>query len=572
MYLNNKNIVTIEKMFINGSIHTIDKKNSVYEAIGINKGKIVFLGSNSEAMSLSDKNTKIIDLNHKTIVPGFIDTYIRIPEQLFMKKDDLNLFRCTNIDEYMATIREYIDTHSDKDIIYGCGWDNSRIIGARINYRERLNDLCYDKAIILRDRTGHILWLNDKAFERYRITKYTDSPIGGIIELDEKGELSGLLKDNAVNLVDAGELSNYSNKEYLAGFIKFQDRLHSYGITSVGIVENHCVQIPFDVYRLAEMKNILKLRINYGVKILPYEIKHKTIYEQLHKLKRQKIIYKSRYFDITRACFEGDGLIEMQSAFLFKPYRNGSNINTDFVGRFKWDMLEFKEAIKMANRLDFDTTVECSGDNACKAAMDGFEYSERNNNYNKWRNSIVNLDLITKYYIRRMKLLGISAIIHPFWYYQDRNMAESQYKSIGEDRIQRLYPYKTLVSNNIVTSSSSEFYVEDMPNPLKGIWCAATRNLYDLRKSEHYIENIMLIPEYRLNPDERVSILEAVRSFTIDAACVLGKEKETGSLEYGKNADFIVLDKNIFSCSPEQIANVNVCSTYFEGELVYTNE
>ena len=82
----------------------------------------------------------------------------------------------------------------------------------------------------------------------------------------------------------------------------------------------------------------------------------------------------------------------------------------------------------------------------------------------------------------------------------------------------------------------------------------------------------MLIPEYRLNPDERVSILEAVRSFTIDAACVLGKEKETGSLEYGKNADFIVLDKNIFSCSPEQIANVNVCSTYFEGELVYTNE
>lgn len=572
MYLNNKNIVTIEKMFINGSIYTIDKKNSVYEAMGINQGKIVFLGSNNEASNLIDENTRIIDLNRRTVMPGFIDSYIKVPEQVFMKNDDLNLFRCTDMDQYMAAIREYIETHNDKDIVYGCGWDNNKIINSKINCREVLNDLCHDKAVILRDRTGHMLWLNDKAFERYKITKYTENPIGGTIELDEKGEFTGILKDNAVNLVDIGELKNYRNKEYLAGFIRFQDRLHSYGITCVGLVEEKFVPIPFDVYRLAEMKNILKLRINYGVKILPYEIEHKTIYEQLHELKRQKIIYKSRYFDITRACFEGDGLIEMQSAFLFKCYRNENRISEDYVGRFKWELLEFKEAVKMANRLDFDTAIECSGDNACKATMDGIEYSERNNNYNKCRNSIVNLDLITKYYIRRMKLLGINAIIHPFWYYQDMNIAESQYKSIGEDRIQRLYPYKTLISNDIITASSSEYYVEDMPNPLKAIWCAATRNLYDFRKSADYGENIMLKPEYRLNPDEKVSILEAVRSFTIDAAYVLGKEKETGSLECGKNADFIILDKNIFNCSAQEIANVNVCRTYFGGELVYTNE
>ena len=572
MYLNNKNIVTIEKMFINGSINTIDKKNSVYEAMGINQGKIVFLGSNSEALNLSDRNTEIIDLNQKTIIPGFIDAYIKIPEQLFMKRDDLNLSKCSNLDEYMAAIREYIEIHTDKDVVYGYGWDSNKIISLGINYKETLNDICYNKAIILRDRTGHMLWLNDKAFERYKIAKHIDNPIGGIIEIDEKGNFSGILKDNATILIDMKELRNYSNKEYLEGLIRFQKKLHSHGVTSAGLVGENYIHIPFDVYRLAEMKNILKLRINYGIKILPYEIKHKTIYEQLHELKRHKIIYKSRYFDITRACFEGDGLIEMNSSFLFKPYRNGYKANSDYIGRFKWEMLEFKEAVKMANRLDFDTVIECTGDNACKAAIDGIEYSQRNNNYNKCRNSIVNLDLITKYYIRRMKLLNINAIIHPFWYYQDKNIVEKQYKLIGEDRIQRLYPYKALIDNDIVTASSSDYYVDDISNPLKGIWCAATRNLYDFKKCRDDNENIMLHPEYRLNPDEKVSILEAVRSFTIDAAYVLGKENEIGSLEYGKNADFIVLDENIFDCNLNKVPNINVCSTYFAGELVYTSE
>ena len=226
----------------------------------------------------------------------------------------------------------------------------------------------------------------------------------------------------------------------------------------------------------------------------------------------------------------------------------------------------------MANRLDFDVAIECRGDNACKVAIDGIEYSQKNNNYNTCRNSMVHLDLITKYYIRRMKLLGISAIIHPFWYYENDNSVKIEYKSIGEDRIQRLYPYKTLVKNNIITAAASEYYIEDVPNPLKGIWCAVTRNLYDFKNPLYNENNIMKNPKYRLNPNERVSIQEAVRSFTIDAAYVLGKEKEVGSIEYGKNADFIVLDKNIFEIASEEIANTSVCATYFDGRLVYTSE
>lgn len=563
MYLKNKKVFTIEKIFINGQIYTLDKKNSIFEAMGITNGKIVFLGTNKGAINASDNNTSIIDLNHKTIIPGFIDAYIKIPEKIMMTEEDLNLFDCNTIEECLDTVRKYINAHIDKDIIYGSGWDYNKFCKAPD--KKLLNNICSNKPIILRDITGHMLWLNDRAFEYFEISKDSISSIGGGIELDKNGELLGILTDNVVRLINMKEIYIYG--DYINGLIKFQNNLHSYGITSIGLVENDSAYIPFDIYKEAERKDKLKLKINYGIYIYPYEIYHKTIYEQIHELKRLNIIYKSRYFNITRACFEADGLIEMHSAFLFKPYRNGNN-----AGKFKWDILEFKEGVKMANRLDFNAAIECRGDNACKVAIDGIEYSQKNNNYSKFRNSIVHTDLITKYYIRRMKILGINAVIHPFWYYESNEHVENEYESIGEDRIQRLYPYKSLVENNIVTAASSDYYVSDEPNPIKGIWCAVTRNLYDFTNKSELNENLMICPQYRLNPEEKVTVLDAVRSFTIDAAYILGKEKEVGSIEYGKNADFVVLNKNIFESSIEEIPNIKVCRTYFDGELVYINE
>ena len=256
MYLNNKKIVTIEKMFINGVIYTMDDNNSIYETMGISQGKIVFLGNNNEAMNLINENTKIIDLNHKTVIPGFIDAYIKIPEKMIMKKDDLSLFECTNLDEYLNTIKDYVNTHIEKRVIYGCGWDFNKFLKYNDSYsykgphKNLLNNICLDKAIVLRDLTGHMLWLNDKAFKYYGITTESPSPIGGKIEHDEQGELWGTLRDNAVKLVDMTELSQYSNKNYLNRFMIFQKQLHSYGITSIGLVENDSANIQLDVYRL----------------------------------------------------------------------------------------------------------------------------------------------------------------------------------------------------------------------------------------------------------------------------------------------------------------------------------
>ncbi|MGN0144246.1 MAG: amidohydrolase [Clostridium sp.] len=576
MGLNNREMFVIEKLFVNCIIYSMNKSNSVYRVMGVSKGKIVFLGNSVEIINIIDKNTEIIDLGQKIIIPAFIDTHIKIPERIIMNKDNLSLYNCKNVKEYLKTINDYVSANGNKRIIYGAGWDYNKFLrsnnSCKSPNKQLLNNICNNKPIILRDNTGSVLWLNDTALEYFEIDENTITPVGGTIELDERGETTGILKGHAAYLINLKDIVDYNENDYFNGFIKFQDKLHSYGITSIGLVKDGMIDIPLELYKMLYGKNLLKIRIYYGIKILPYEICHRTIYEQIHELKRLKIIYENEYFDINRACFQVDGPIRTHEAFLFKPYKDKEKSGHEYLGRFMWNLLEFKEGLKMANRLDFNTSIEAKGDNACRLAIDGIEYSRRNNNYNKCRNSIVNLELVTKYYIRRMKNLKVNAIIHPFWYYQDINDVKREYELIGEERIQRLYPYRSLIENNILTSSSSDYYVEDNPDPIKAIWCSVTRNLYDFKNNDSMPRGLIINSKYRLNPSESVDVLSAVKSFTIDAAYILGKDNEIGSIEIGKNADFIVLSKDIFKIDPAELENTFVCRTYFQGNLLYKNQ
>ena len=282
-------------------------------------------------------------------------------------------------------------------------------------------------------------------------------------------------------------------------------------------------------------------------------------------------MYKTDLFDVSIAKFLADGIIEMETAYLFKPYESIGEKYTETNGIFKWDIVEFKEAITMANRLDFNVCIHAVGDFACKLAIDAIEDSA-NNMKHSYRNSLIHIDLITKYYIRRMKLLNINAIIQPFWFYKNVNSSKNEVLVIGKQRAHREYPVKSLIDQGIVTAGASDHGVTEESSPLNAIECAIIRNLYDFIPSRYPEKVDLNDTRYRLNPSERISVIEAIKVFTINAAYVLGKEKEIGSLEIGKKADFIVLDKNIFITDPLYIHDINVVQTYFNGELVYLNE
>ena len=583
MKLNKKSSSYADKIFVNGVIYSIDSNSSVYESMAIKDGIIVALGSKEEIRKYSTDKTEIVDLKFKIVLPGFIDAHNHIPEKMSIKKQELSLFDASNPCEYLKLIQSYVDSHPEEKIIYGVGWKSSNFKGKENDLnrytevfkgpnKKWLEKILTDKPIVLKDYESHTLWLNNQGFEYFKITKDTKAPVGGEIELDEHGELWGTLKENATRLVNIDNTQKYKDEDYLSRFIKYQSILHSYGITTISLIDAEELEMPLELYRKLEMTNKLKLNIIYGVTIMPYDVCKKTICEQIHQLKRNRIIYKTHLFDISIAKFFADGIIEMKTAYLFKPYRTIDEKSNITNGIFRWNMVEFKEGITMANRLECNVCIHAVGDYACKLAIEGIEYSKQNNIKHSYRNSLIHIDLITKYYIRRMKFLNINAIIHPFWFYKNLNSSKNEVLAIGEERVQREYPQKSLIDEGIITAGFSDIDVTSESSPLNGIECAIVRNLYDFIPSGYPEKVDMSDSRYMLNPNERISVLEAIKMFTINAAYVLGKEKEVGSLEIGKKADFIVLDKNIFTTEPLNVHDINIERTYFNGEIVYLNE
>lgn len=582
MDLNRKTQSDADKLFVNGTIYSIDDKNRIYQAMAIKKGSIIALGSNEEIGSYSNEKTEIVDLKYKVVLPGFVYAHSHIPEKMMIKKDGLSLLGGNSPYQYLKLIQSYVDSHPEEEIIYGFGWKSSNFEGGENDpnryievfkgpSKRWLEKIKTEKPIVLKSFDNHTLWLNNKAFEYFSITNHTKNPVGGKIELDEDGELWGTLKENAIRLINLEKFQNYSDKDYLSRFIKYQNILHSYGVTAIGLIEEEKPGVPLELYRRLEITNRLKLKVIYGVTIMPYEVCKQTICEQIHQLKRNKIKYETDLFIISVAKFYVDGTIGMKTAYLFKSYEVETKENKTN-GVFMWEMLEFKEAIEMANRLNFNVCIHAVGDFACKLAIDGIEFSTNNNEKHGYRNSLISINLITKYYIKVMKLLDINAIIKPFWFSENISCEENEVLTIGEERTQREYPVKSLINEGIVTSGGFDKETYEVQNPLSAIECAVIRNLYDFIPSGYPDKVDLKDVRYRLNPSERISIVEAVKMFTINAAYVLGKEKEIGSLELSKKADFIVLDKNIFEAHPLDLHDINIVQTYFNGELVYFNE
>lgn len=572
-----------DKIFINGVIYSIDNKYRVYEAMAIKNEKIAALGTNEDIKGYFNKVKEVINLNFRAILPGFINAQCNMLERIMIKKDGLSLFQGKNSNEYLNLIQSYIESHPKEKIIYGIGWRNSDFYRENESLNEYnivfkgpnrkwIDKIKTDKPIVLKACNNHSLLLNSNAFEYFNITKDTKISIGGKVEVNENGELWGTLKENAMNLVDINEIQTYKENEYMSSFIRYQSELHSCGITTISSIDKEDGKMPLELYRRLEMMEKLKLRIVYGNTIMPKETCKRSIYEQIHQLKRDRIIYKTELFDISIAKLFADGIIENMTAYMFKPYEQIDKFSDEIRGEFLWHKDEFEEAIKMVNMLEFNAHIHAVGDLACKLAIDGIEYSSKNNINMNCRNSLINIDLITKYYIWKMKELSINAIVKPFWFYKDINSSKNEVLAIGGQRAYRQYPLKSLIDGGVVAAAASDLDVLVETNPLNAIECAVLRNLYDFIVSG-YPETInMNDPRYRLNPNERISVLEAIKMFTINAAYILGKEKEIGSLEVGKKADFIVLDRDIFNVKLLDISNINIQRTYFNGELVYLNE
>jgi len=551
--MNSASILPADLVLTNGIIYTVDNRRSRASAMAVKGDTIVFVGDDKNASQWIGNNTRLIDLQGRLVLPGFIDSHNHAADGTFelfeVKLHDLN-----SVDEYKQAIIEFRAAHPHTQGILGGGWMNP-LFPPQGPSKEILDEVAPDIPVVLGSEDYHSVWVNSKALEIAGISRDTPNPVRGIIEKDDQGNPNGTLRESAVDLVEQ-VIPPYTVEQLIEGLRYFQNMAHSYGITTVHIPGIAVDLLPLQALRQLEDSGEMSLRFRGALTVNANE--DVDIVEKLIQTREQN---KGRLFEISAAKMFMDGVVEGGTAYMEQPYLTKPN----FRGEPDWEPQKFNRMCAALENAGFQIHVHSIGDAATRVTLDGFAYARQQNGSGDRRHMLTHLHFVNPEDIQRLANLGVMAVVQPFWFLVDCHYWQIV-DYLGQERADRQYPMKSFFDSGVVVASSSDYNVTVPPNPLAAIETGITRKCPTEVIAEH--------PDYNkaLNPSEAVTLEEMIASYTINGAYANFLEKASGSLEIGKKADFIVLDKNLFDIPVEEIHTVQVLLTFFEGKEVYRRD
>ena len=535
--ISNLQAQNMKTAFINGKIYTVNKEQPYAEAVVVEGNKIIFVGSNDEAKKLMGASTNVIDINGKLMLPGFIDNHVHfISGGFYLLGIDLRPANSTK--EFKQILKEYAEKHPGKWITGGY-WDHEKWEVKELPIKEMIDEVVSDSPVFVDRLDGHMSVANSYALKLAGINKDTENPEGGLIVKDPKtGEPTGVLKDNAMSLItklipDPTATENY---EALLAALEEAKRL---GITSV---QDITYKDALDAFQNAKEKEDLTCRIYTRWPIAEY----KTLVEN-----NIQVGYGDDLIKMGSLKAFADGSLGSSTAWFFDKYNQDTttyglpmDIITD--GNMeKWCMDADKNHLQIS--------VHAIGDRANSWMLDLFDKITKENP--KWdrRFRIEHAQHVRFSDINRFAELGVIASVQPYHCIDDGVWAE---KRIGPERIKYTYPFKSFLDAGIKLCLGTDWYVAPL-NPLLGLYAAVTRRTLDDKNSNGWI------------PEQKISIEDAIKCYTINSAYAAFEENIKGSIEVGKLADLIVLSDDILTINPVKIKDVKVELTMFDGKIIY---
>jgi len=526
----------MKKLWLNGKIYTQNENQKIAEAIVTENDKIIFVGSNKDAIDFAGNDCEKYDFENKSVLPGFIDSHVHFMVGGF-SLTQLDLANAKSKDEFRKMIRNYVKDNNSEWILGG-NWNHLQFDERTLPTKEWLDDILPDTPAYLTRVDIHTALVNSVALKIAGITKDTYDPDGGQILRDGNGNPTGILKDTAMDIVKK-HIPPPTNEQYRSAFTAAQNEAIRNGITSFhDITEEKYFNMYIDAYN----KGKLNTRINSVFLIT-----------QLEEL-IEKNFFNNRSNNWLRAqsikAF-ADGSLGSNTAWFFDPYKDEPDtcgLPTDYMlnGKFKeWALLADKNKIQLV--------VHAIGDRAISEVLDVFEEIVKINPEWDRRFRIEHVQHIRNEDIARMKKLNVIASMQPSQLYDDGVWAEDK---IGKDRLKGTHAVKTLLDNGIKVCLGSDWTVTPL-NVIHGIDIAVNRTTKNGANPKGWISN------------EKISVEEAIKAYTIDAAYASFEEDIKGSIEIGKLADFIVLSENIFELPVEKISSVRVEKTVFDGEEIF---
>ena len=533
-------------ILFNGKVVTEDKDGSEAEAVAVKDGKIIKVGKNSEVTKLTREDTVKIDLEGKLLLPGFIDTH----EHCIRKGLQLDWINCRTppmktLEDVVKALREKAMSKPEGEWVIGSWFDESQWGDKRFPNRYDLDRASTSHPIYLGRAGGHNSVANSLALEMAGISKDTPQPPGGNIERDENGEPTGRLDEIAAMDMVRGIIptpNSDEETELLAKNWPILEQMYlSWGLTSIH--EAHIKAPQALAYQKLDREDRLKIRIGLMLDgMTPYKGYATS------DLARQGIRTPFKWSDRLRVVgvkVGTDGAMGSLTAALHEDYANDPGNK----GIIRCTREELVDEVTRCHIAGLQVCIHAIGDRAIDMSLDSIEEALKVNPWHDHRHRIEHAGYVLPRQLKKIKELGVNISASIGFCYP---IGDSHIAALGQERLCGYYPMKSFRDHGIMAAGNSDGFGTSYA--LTGIYgCVARKS-----RSGRY-----------LCKDEAIPILDAIRAYTWNAAYLEGTEDEKGSIEAGKFADFIVLDRDIMTLPHEEILKAKVLKTIIDGEVVY---
>ncbi|MGE7608778.1 amidohydrolase [Peribacillus frigoritolerans] len=513
-------------------------------AIAILGDKIMSVGSKAEIEPFIGSGTKVFNYGNQLIMPGFHDFHLHIMFSA-LSLNSINLFEARSAQDVAARVLEFSKECPEEEWIIGMQWDAGYWLDKQEPHYKILDAAIPDRPVVLFHAEGHYTWVNSKAMELAGVTEDIRDPDFGRYERDNNGLLTGILYEEAQQIVlkEALRLTQNKKEAILKEFLRL---LSQYGITSVNDLFAPIDDFLQDYELFEKLDKEGKLTTRFH--ITP------ELDGNLDKAQILRKKYESKKLQFSGLKQFVDGTVTGHTAYFLKPYSD----QLDICGHPALDPEVLIDRVVKADELGFRIRFHAIGDAAIRLALDAFEEAVRKNGKRDSRHTIEHIEVIDQDDIERFSKLGVIASMQP-----DHMAASSRevYSSIiGPEREKNVFLTKSLLNTGASLALGTDFPVSISLNPMRQIYTAITRvdSSGDSQNTWH--------------PEQKLTLAEALQAYTYGSAYGCFREHELGTIEEGKLADLVVLDRNLFDIPEIEMLKTKVELTINDGKVVYKSE
>lgn len=531
-------------ILVSNHIFTGIDKSIISGAVIINKNKIQGIVEITEMDEFIGPKTKVYEYNEELIMSGFSDSDIHYSYGMFRASDYMiDVRNTTSPEECASIVKEYVDSHKKWKRYAGFGWNVEKWQSGTEAHKNILDEVIKDKPVYLAAFDLHTFWLNSKALEECGFTDITQVEVGEISK-DSNGNLTGIVLEMEAGRPIVENMIEMSTERFQVLQKQFLSLLSSYGITSVSDLSMNLLE-DRDYKYLNEIHTLEKMeKLTARIHVYP----SLGVNEDISVMENLRKKYHSPKFQITGLKHFIDGVTSNRTAYLLEPYSDAPNHN----GKPVFEKEFYEKRVAAANLAGFGVRLHALGDGAVRLGLDIFEKVKQDQSSVLCRNGLEYCENIHPDDIKRFHNLEVTASVQPKFLPMD---LEEKLARIGEERCRYQWPLRSLLDHGAPVSISTEYPVADM-NPFDNIYAAVTR----CHKNGVLACN---------NEEEKITVEEALMAYTYGSAFSNNREKELGTLESGKLADIIVIDKNLCNCKQEEILQAKVVLTIMDGVVVY---